>query len=174
MNTCLNYTMCGNKQHYYMQWCNYNYNGYEYTPHPTKTCRRPDITNVYASCSTCWKFMDCCADNIDECCLPSETALPTSFPTAMPTRMCGDGRNYYYEIGRGDCVFYEKAKYGISYYTDHSLVCCSQNRKECCEVRDEYFYSALSSLGIIIIVFLYMFSKGLATSHARIRPENEQ
>ena len=166
--------MCGNKQHYYMQWCNYNYNGYEYTPHPTKTCRRPNITNVYASCSTCWRFMDCCADNIEECCLPSETALPTSFPTAMPTRMCGDGRNYYYEIGRGDCVFYEKAKYGISYYTDHSLVCCSQNRKECCEVRDEYFYSALSSLGIIIIVFLYMFSKGLATSHVRIRPENEQ
>jgi hypothetical protein len=118
--------------------------------------------------------MDCCADNIEECCLPSETALPTSFPTAIPTRMCGDGRNYYYEIGRGDCVFYEKEKYGISYYTDHSLVCCSQNRKECCEVRDEYFYSALSSLGIIIIVFLYMFSKGLATSHVRIRPENEQ
>jgi len=171
MNTCLNYTMCGEKQHYYMQWCNYNYNGYEYTPHPTKTCRRPNITNVYSSCSTCWRFMDCCADKIEECCIPSETALPTSFPTAMPTRMCGLGDNYYYEKNKEGCIFFEEPKDGIAYNTEHSLVCCKDDRNECCVVKNEYYYSTIVSLSLVISIFMFVCIRELQLKRRRIEPE---
>ena len=171
MNTCLTNSMCGNKRYYYMQWCNYNYNGYEYTPHPTNTCTRPNITDTYSTCTMCWKFMDCCADNIDDCCIPSETTVPTSFPTSMPTLMCGLGRNYYYEKGKEECFFFEKSKQDISYYTEHSLVCCSGHRDECCEIRDEYYYGILASFILIICIFMHVFLKNNRKSRNTVRPE---
>ena len=53
--TCLNNTICGNKQHFYYEWCNYNSNnGFYYEEAPIITCRRDSIQKLYPSCKNCW------------------------------------------------------------------------------------------------------------------------
>jgi hypothetical protein len=112
--------------------------------------------------------MDCCANNIDECCIPSETRLPTSFPTDIPTRMCGFGENYYYEKNKEGWTFFEEPKEGIAYNTEHSLVCCKNNRNECCVVKNEFYYGTIAALCFVLSIVIFVCMRGLHLNRRRI------
>ena len=95
--TCLNNNVCRNKPKYYYEWCNFNsVDGYYYEAAPNITCTRDNIADLYPNCTNCWTgFIDCCADNIEECCIRSQTSFPTSTPTSSPTPLCNE--NHYFQ-----------------------------------------------------------------------------
>lgn len=150
--SCLNNTVCGNKPHYYYEWCNfYSNNGYYYEAAPTITCTRDDIVEYYPNCSKCWAgFIDCCADSREECCLQSQTSFPTSIPTSTPTPLCS--QNYYFQEDER-CNFLEIQNTDISYYSDNnSMVCCSDDRQLCCPFNYNILYGVIGFLGISVII----------------------
>jgi hypothetical protein len=151
--SCLNNTVCDNKNHYHYEWCNfYSTDGYYYEAAPTITCTRDNIVELYPSCSNCWTgFIDCCADSREECCLRSLTSIPTSIPTSTPTPFCS--QNYYFQEDER-CNFLEIQNTDISYYSDNSMICCTDDRELCCPFNYTILYSVIGFLGISVIIIV--------------------
>lgn len=156
--TCLNATFCGNKPHYYFDWCNYmGSDGYYYAPNHLNTCRRSSIDTLYASCETCRNsFKDCCSNNRDDCCLKGTNAVPTNSPTSSPTQMCIRGETFYYQE-EDRCRIYEYQNTDISVYQDNLLVCCSEHRDECCVVRSTLLFSLLTVILLFTSLSIFYF-----------------
>jgi hypothetical protein len=149
--SCLNNDVCGNKPKYYYEWCNFNgVDGFYYQAAPNITCTRDNIAELYPTCSNCWTgFIDCCADSIDECCPRSQTSIPTSTPTSTPTPLCNE--NHYFQEGQG-CSFLEIRNTDISYYTEHSMICCTDDRSICCPFNYNILYGVIGFLGLSVII----------------------
>ena len=173
--SCLNNNICGNKQHHYYEWCNYYANdGFYYQAAPNITCTRDNIADLYPTCSNCWTgFIDCCADNNEECCIRSQTSIPTYTPTASPTPLCNE--NHYFQKDER-CHFLEKQDTEISYYTDNGMVCCNSDRRNCCRYNKPLLDGIFGTFCLFIIVLftclIYNFIPA-RSKPSQITPENK-
>jgi len=168
--TCLNNTICGNKQHFYYEWCNYNSNnGFYYEEAPIITCRRDSIQKLYPSCKNCWSgFIDCCADNKEDCCLKSTTSYPTTTPTSIPSTLCAE--NYYFQKDE-KCNFLEIQNTDISYNNENSMVCCVNDRNKCCPFNYSILYGIFGVIGVsLLIMFVFVLRD---TKNKKINPETK-
>uniref|UniRef100_A0A6C0C0V4 Uncharacterized protein n=1 Tax=viral metagenome TaxID=1070528 RepID=A0A6C0C0V4_9ZZZZ len=173
--SCLNNTICGNKHKYYYEWCNYYANdGFYYQAAPNITCTRDNIADLYPTCTNCWTgFIDCCADNIEECCIPSQTSFPTSTPTSSPTTLCNV--NHYFQEHE-KCYFLEIQNTDISYYTEFGMVCCTNDRSKCCPINPYILYGGIGALCLtIIILFTYLLWNfiPIRSKPTKVMPENK-
>jgi hypothetical protein len=168
--SCLNNDVCGNKNRYHFEWCNFNgVDGYYYEAAPNITCTRDDISDLYPMCNDCRKgFIDCCADTREECCIRSETSFPTSTPTSSPTSLCIE--NHYYQKEE-QCHFYEIQNTDISYYTEHSMICCSNDRSDCCSFNHNILYGTIGGLCLLVITIVSHLV--YTTKSTKVMPENK-
>jgi hypothetical protein len=168
--TCLNNKMCGDKPHYYNEWCNYySKNGYYYEEAELITCHRDNIKEIYPGCKDCWTgFVDCCADNRENCCKRSETSYPTSEPTAIPTTLCIT--NYYFQEDE-KCNFLEIQSRDISYNNENSMICCLDDRSECCKFNYNILYGVLVIIIILLLSIAIFITRDMRVE--RINPETK-
>jgi len=168
--TCLNNTICGDKSRYYYHTCNYYGNdGYYYENAQMITCRRDNIQELYPTCEHCWtSFIDCCADNKEDCCIRSETSYPTVMPTSVPTGFCAE--NHYFQKDER-CNFLEIQNIEISYNTEHSMICCVDDRDKCCKFNYNILYGIIGFIGLSLLAVIIIIYRD--TKVKKINPETK-
>lgn len=170
MISCLNNTICGNKQRFYYEWCNYySNNGFYYEEAPLITCHRDNIQQIYPTCERCWTgFIDCCADNKEDCCIRSKTSYPTITPTAVPTPLCPI--NHYFQKNE-KCNFLELQNTDISYNDENSMVCCTNDRSKCCPFNYYILYIMFGIIGTFLLIVIIFIIRD--TKNTKINPETK-
>lgn len=160
---------CNKKEHYFV-YCNYDYNGYTYTPRTDNTCQRDNIESYFPEdCDICKEVVDCCADDRTGCCQRSNTALPTTYPTSQPTTLCGNEPVHYLQESEM-CNFLETRNKDITKLFDNSMMCCSSKRIECCHIKTTEIWIGFASFITFVLFVVYIH---LRPSCYRVKPESE-
>jgi len=160
--TCLNnIPQCvGKPQHRYI-WCNYVSDGFTYIPEGKHTCNTDSSSN---------KFIDCCLENKNDCCMTG-SANPTALPTIAPTQTCTDN-NKYFTNRPITCAAFEKFIRDITFKRGNKMYCCAVNTSDCCELNTDYLFTISGVMLTFIILICVIMRKARHTSTS-IAPNDE-
>jgi len=158
---------CKKKEYYHIN-CNFDYNGYQYE-NSIDTCQRDNLDVIFPeNCDICKTVVDCCADNINNCCKRSSTSLPSSYPTSQPTILCNTGEPRYLQKSEM-CGFLEIRNKDITKKFDDSMMCCSEKRNECCIIKSNEIFIGFGCFVLFILLCVY-FHLRTPNSSIHIQP----
>jgi hypothetical protein len=160
--------MCvGKKNKYYFQWCIYHKDNYNYSPNYNISCHPEERIKIYTSCSTCWKWTDCCANSPEECCIKEfYTFPPTNQPTLSPYSEClltGCTK----EFTMDKCNIFENINNNIACNAGDVIKCCSNNKRQCCIFKTTEVFGTLG----LVLIFVCLILLFLLKEKKKIIPE---
>jgi len=151
VTSCLDLNNCPVENQLYNIICDFQISGQHYICNISNTCTRTDGK------------MDCCAYNIYDCIVNSNSLTsPTIQPTlSYENALCNNNGCNNKDHTNKKCYWYESVKSEL-YCADGqgNDVCCSANRADCCLVRLENVYIAFGcSIIFIFAIIGYVYCK---------------